>query len=167
MHCTFDQGKWLNIGSPRYHDLSCYIKHIVTSVTFLEESRLRPLTQRNLRSAISRVKPLSHLNRPYRSPHPDISMLWDDKTERRMLLCVLDTPLPRNWDVVAQQMGTGFTTEAVQQALLPYNTLRLPHIVSGVFQEEFRLSRFFAPSKSWLRGLQPEPAASNFTRLTI
>lgn len=41
-------------------------------------------------------------------------MVWNDATERQLLLCLVDPAIKPKWETVAEQMGTGFTAEAVR-----------------------------------------------------
>lgn len=41
-------------------------------------------------------------------------MVWNDTTERQLLLCLVEQAIKPKWEVVAQQMGTGFSAEAVR-----------------------------------------------------
>lgn len=42
---------------------------------------------------------------------------WDDASEKRLLLCIIDLGVKPNWPEVAKTMGTGFTNEACRYVL--------------------------------------------------
>jgi hypothetical protein len=52
--------------------------------------------------------------RPFISFHLIMPGPWDEVTERKLLLCLVDPNIKANWGEVAASMGPGFTNESVR-----------------------------------------------------
>jgi hypothetical protein len=92
---------------------SSHPSQIKTRVAILERPSLLPHSNHTAPQNLHPCQP-SNFDQAQRPPtlQSRSKMAWNDTTERRLLLCVLDAP--RNWAFVAQQMGSGFTAEAVR-----------------------------------------------------
>ncbi len=47
---------------------------------------------------------------------------WDDQTEKRLLLSIMDPDLKPKWEIVAGRMGISFTAESCRYVQLLYNS---------------------------------------------